>query len=176
MKKHFLLFLVLMLVLSTAVIAQAADNELNLLNVGHLFKWSYNSQDVFDILETYADLNVQSEEDDYSKFIAAEGNNEEKAYFYYFYFDSETDQLKEVEFLDIYFDDNAAMAAAAEVINAYDLDSVPAYEDDFTIDYITGFDGSMTVAGDKTICILAGTDPTEESYGYLSLVFLNKEF
>ena len=176
MKKYILFILAAMLFCFASAGAQAPETELNLLTIGNLFKWSFDSQDVMDILETYEDLSVETKESTDQKYIAAEGETEDKLFFYYFYFDLDTDQLSEIECVDIYYDDEAAMPAAGEVIAAYDLDSVPAYEDEFTASYIETLDGAMTVAGDKTICILGGKDATDESYGYVSLVFINKAF
>lgn len=176
MKKYLIFLLAAVLFCCASVSARADDTELNLMTIGNLFKWSYDSDDVMDILESYEDLSVEPREDSDTKIIAAEGETEDKLYFYYFYFDTDTDMLSEIECVDIYYDDEASMTAAAEVIEAYELDTVPSYENEFTLSYVEDLDGSMTVAGDKTICILGGKDASDEYYGYVSLVFINRAF
>ena len=176
MKKYLLFLLAAMLFCCASACAQAPETELNLLTIGNLFKWSYDSQDVMDILEAYEDFSIETMSDNDPKIIAAEGETEDKICFYYFYFDTETDMLSEIECVDIYYDDDASMQAAGEVLEAYELDTAPEYEDEFTLSYVEDLDGAMIVAGDKTICILGGKDPTDDSYGYVSLVFINKAF
>ncbi len=176
MKKYLLFIIAALFLCCVSVSAQAPETELNLLTIGNIFKWSYDSSDILDILDTYEDLSVETMDDADPKYIAAEGETEEKAFFYYFYFDSDTGQLTEIECVDIYYDDDAPIQVAGEIMEAYELDTVPAYEDEFTLSYVTTLDGSMVVAGDKTICIFGGKDATDDSYGYVSLVFINKAF
>ena len=57
MKKYFLFLLAALLFCCASACAQAPETELNLLTIGHLFKWSYDIQDVMDILETYEAVN-----------------------------------------------------------------------------------------------------------------------
>ena len=176
MKKNFLFLLAALLICCASAWAQAPETELNLLTIGHLFKWSYDIQDVMNILDTYEDLTYELREDEDPKIVAAEGETEDKLFYYYFYFDTDTEMLSEIECVDIYYDDDASMAAAGEVLDAYELDSVPEYEDEFTLSYVESLDGAMTVAGDKTICILGGKDASDDFYGYVSLVFINRAF
>ena len=176
MKKYLLFLLVLMLICFTFACVQASDTELSLTTIGHLFKWSYDNEDVMDILETFDDVELEFVEDADPKYIIAQGESENKFFYYSFYFDTDTDLLSEIECADIFYDDDASLTAAGEVIEAYDLYSVPDYEDTFTASYVEDLDGAMTVAGDKTICILGGKDPSDDFYGYVSLVFLNRAF
>ena len=176
MKKTFLFLLAALLICCASAYAQAPETELNLLTIGDMFKWSYDSQDVLDILETYEDLSVETRDDTDPKMVTAEGETEDKLFFYYFYFDTDTGLLSEIECVDIYYDDDASMAAAGEVLDAYELDTVPEYDDEFTLSYVESLDGAMTVAGDKTICILGGKDASDDFYGYVSLVFINRAF
>ncbi len=176
MKKYLLILLAALLFCCASAYAQAPENELNLLTIGNLFKWSYDRQDVMDILETFEGISPEEREDSDPKMITVEGETEDKLYFYYFYFDTDTGLLSEIECVDIYYEDEASMEAAGEVLAAYELDTVPEYEDEFTLSYAANLDGAMTVAGDKTICILGGKDPSDDFYGYVSLVFINRAF
>lgn len=176
MKKYLLFIFAVILLCYASASAQAPDTELNLMTVGHLFKWSDDSQKILEILSSREDLTVEVHDDDDPKYISAEGQTEDKIFFYYFYFDTDTGLFSEIECVDIYYDDDASMTAATEIIDAYDLDTVPEYSDDFTLSYVENLDGAMTVAGDKTICILGGKDASEEFYGYVSLVFVNRAF
>ena len=178
MKKYLILVLAIMLFCCVPANAQAPDTDLNILTIGNLFKWSYDRQQVYETLNLYEGLLTEEgdDADSDSIYIGTQGENENGLFFYFFYFDKDTDILKEIECVEIYYDDNELMTAANEVIDAYDLYASEPYEDSFTIEYASSFDGSMTVAGDKTICIFSGKDPTEEYYGYVSLVFLSREY
>ena len=174
--KRTLLFLMAALLLCVSAVS-AQDTGLNLMTVGHLFKWSDTVQDVLGTLAQFEDYTVNDADYDASTIsIPAERSTDDKQTYCYFYFDASSEVLKEVECVDIFFSDEVPFDFAEEVIQSYDLDSVDAYSDDFTLGYTSDLDGSMTVAGEDTICIIGGNDPTDEFYGFLTLVFLNRAF
>ena len=167
--KKFILLLAVMLFCFAAAIAQAQDTELNLNTIGNLFSWSDTSEDVLEFLSQFDDL-LTGQEDD--KKIHSTRAAEDSILYFIFYFDSKSDLLERVESVAIYYDDDAAIPAAAKVIEAYDLTSVEPYEDDFTAGYVAEMDGSMTVAGPETICVVGGTDAKADSFGFVTLLFM----
>lgn len=174
--KRFIIFLLAALLLCAGSVC-AQEEELNLLTVGNIFKWTDSKQDVADLLGQFSDWTVsEGSADSDSVTIITEKAAEDKQSYCYYYFDAESELLKEVECVDIFYDDESPFAYADAVIDAYDLTSVDQYEDEFTASYAAELDGSVTVAGDETICILGGNDPTDDYYGFLTLVFLNRAF
>lgn len=175
MKKYLLFILAVLLLCFSS--AGAQDAELNLLTVGDLFRWSDSKQDVTDVLDQIDGWTVNEDSSNSGTIsVSAQKETDEKQSFFYFYFDAASGVLKEVECADIFFSDEAPLSYAEDVIVAYDLDSVDFYEDGITAEYTANLDGYMTVAGDETICILGGNDPTDEYYGFLTLVFFNRAF
>lgn len=173
MKRYLFCLLVVLLLCVSA--ASAQDEELNLLTVGNLFKWTDTMQDVADRLNGVGDWTL-SKENTGSESLGIQKVTDEKQSFCNFYFDAESSLLKEIECVDIFFSDDAGLSFADEVITAYDLSESEPYSDQFTASYTESLDGSMTVAGDETICILGGKDPSDEYYGFVALVFLNRAF
>lgn len=171
MKRNLFFLLVVLLLCVSSVSAQ--DGDLNLLTVGDLFKWTDTMPDVADRLNGFDDWTYG---EDNTGSLGIQKMTDEKQSFCNFYFDTESSLLKEIECVDIFFSDEAGLSFADEIITAYDLSEAEPYSDEFTVAYTESLDGSMTVAGDETICILGGKDASDEYYGFVALVFLNRTF
>ena len=180
MKKLIIVVLSVLMLTFTAAFAQeteVAEQTLNFSTIGDLIAWSTSAEEIYSMLSQYENLEVTVEEtEEYGKTIEAYSESEEEVFDYVFYFDNDTELLWEVECAAVLYDGEQVYPAFVSLYESYGFeDSVP-YESEVLDEYVKDFDESYIVAGDATIAVLAGKAETEESYGRLALVLINREY
>jgi hypothetical protein len=178
-KVLFVLFAVLMLTFAAVSAQETAEKEvtLNFSTVGDLISWSTSAEEIYNMLNEYENVVVELEQDEkYGKTISATAETEDEVFSYVFYFDNETEKLWEVECAAAFYNGEQLVPAFQGLYAEYGFENATPYENDTLKKYAADFDESYIVAGDSTIALLAGKAETEESYGLLSLLLIDRNY
>ena len=179
MKKIIFVVLAVFLLSFGVISAQETETEaasLTFATIGDMISWTTTPQEIYDLLKEY-DIEVTAEQDDkYGKTITAEKESEDEYFMYVFYFDDKTESLWEVECVSALYDGDLVLPAFEQLYNEYGFENAEPYENEILAKYAEDFDASFTAAGDSTIALIAASDETEESYGKVALVLINREY
>lgn len=178
-KVLFVVFAVLMLTFAAASAQETAEAEqtLNFSTLGDMFSWDTPAEDVYNTLKEYENFELEVEEDEkYGKTITATAQNDEETFIYVFYFDNDTEKLWEIEAVAVLYDGEQVIPAFQALYEAYGLEKANAYENENLQAYAADFDSAYIAAGDYTIALLAGSEETDESYGKIALVLIDRNY
>jgi len=179
MKKIMLIVLAILLLSFSIASAQETDVEEKTLNfdtIGELISWETTAEEIYELLSEY-DVEVEVEQDDeYGKTISASKETEDEIFMYVFYFDDETEALWEVECVTAVYDGELLVPAFQGLYESYGFAESEPYENEKLAEYAADFDESYIVAGDSTIALLGAKAETEEAYGQIALVLINREY
>lgn len=181
MKKTILILIAVLLCAFSVVSAQETvtetdTDELNFNSVGDKFSWGMSGEEVAELLTNYdVEITVEDSEQ-YGKNITAEGESEDEYFVYVFYFDQETEKLFEVECSAAVYNSELLVPAFQTLYQEYGFADAEPYKNEKTDKYTEDFDESYVAAGSGTIAILAAAAETEESYGRISLVLIDREY
>lgn len=179
MKKIILFVFVVILAVFGSVFAQETEVEEKILNfetIGEMVTWETTAEEIYELLNEF-DIEVDVEQDDeYGKTISASKETEGEHFIYVFYFDEVTELLWEVECVTALYDSEQIIPAFQSIYESYGFEDAEPYENETLAEYAADFDESYCVAGDGTIALLAGKAETEESYGQIALVLINRSY
>lgn len=179
MKKIIFVVLAVMLVCFSAVSAQETaveEKSLTFDTVGDMISWETTAEEIYNMLNEY-DVEISVEQDEkYGKTITASQETEDESFAYVFYFDDETEALWEVECYSVLYNSEILVPAFQALYESYGFEDAEPYENENLAAYAESFDETYTVAGDSTIALLAGKAETEDEYGQLALVLINREY
>ncbi|MBQ6521056.1 MAG: hypothetical protein IJI14_20300 [Anaerolineaceae bacterium] len=180
MKKMIIVVLAILMLTFAGVSAQETDVAEQILNfdtVGEMVAWTTTAEEIYNILSEYENLEINVEDnEEYGKLIEAQSESEEEAFSYVFYFDNDTELLWEVECVAVLYDGEKIVPAFQALYESYGFEDAEPYQNDALDAYVADYDESYIVAGDGTIAALAGKAETEESYGSIALVLINREY
>ena len=180
MKKILLVVLAVLMLTFAAVSAQetAVEEEtLNFSSIGDMISWTTSAEEIYNLLSEYENLEITVEDsEEYGKNIQASAESEDEKFTYVFYFDDETEMLWEVECAAVLMDGEKIVPAFQALYAEYGFEDAEPYQNDSLDAYVADFDESYIVAGDSTIAVLAGSAETEEAYGSIALVLINREY
>ena len=174
----FVVMAAMLFVFSVASAQETAVEEqtLNFDSIGEMISWETTPQEIYDLLNEY-DITVDVEQDsEYGKTISASKETEDEYFAYVFYFDDETEKLWEVECVSALYNGEMVIPVFQSLYESYGFEDAEPYENETLAKYTSDFDESYIVAGDGTIALLAGSAETEESYGRIALVLINREY
>ena len=180
MKKIMLVVLAVLMLSFVAVSAQETEVEeksLNFSTIGEMISWTTSAEEIYNMLGEYENLEITVEDnEEYGKLIEADSKSEDEVFTYVFYFDQDTEMLWEVECVAVLTDGEQIVPAFQSLYAEYGFESAEPYQHDSLDNYVKDYDESYIVAGDSTIAVLAGKAETEETYGSIALVLINREY
>ena len=177
MKKTILILCVLFVSVFSAVNAQDSENELSVLNAAHLFSWSDTLDDVKEILSLFPEVAVGDVEESASrKTLIAVCEDEAGRDKYSFYFDAKSEKLLQLDVLGILYEDQSMEEVLSIVSTYYGMDEAGPYENAELEEIGESFELYQVTAGPKTACMIGVIEPTEEKYGMIGIVFVDREY
>lgn len=181
MKK--LMFLVLAILLLTVSVASAqetitADPQvLNFSTIADVISWESTPQEIYDFLSQY-DVEISAEEDDeYGKTIDVTAETEDADYYYILYFDHDTEALWEIQMLEVVKNSEDLVPLFQALYEEYSFESCVPYENNESLnEKAAQYDEAYVVTNESTIKFIGANAETEESYGTIELILINKEY
>ena len=179
MKKIIFVVIAVLLLSFAAVSAQETTTEektLTFSTIGDMISWTTTPEEIYNLLSEY-NVEVSVEQDEkYGKTISASGESEDEKFMYVFYFDNDTEALWEVECAAMLYDGTLIVPVFQSLYEEYGFAEAEPYENESLSAYGESYDESYIVAGDSTIALLAGKAETEETYGQVALVLIDRNY
>ena len=179
MRKIIFVVLAVLLLSFAAVFAQETATEektLTFSTIGDIISWTSTPEEIYNLLNEF-NVEVSVEQDEkYGKTISATGESEDEKFVYVFYFDDDTEALWEVECAAVLYNGELLVPAFQSLYEEYGFADAEPYENEALAAYAEDYDESYIVAGDSTIALLAGKAETEEAYGQIALMLIDKNY
>lgn len=178
MKKAFIIVLAALLICVSSVCAQEEAVELSILNLGDLFSWGDQAEDVYNLLTSFDDVQVGADTDDAGhNYIIASVKLEDETDIYVFYFTDNDYKLWELEAFATFSDEYDPDEVLAFLIDTYNLDDLDDYEGDAQLEsYAADFDYARIVADDATIAVYGGSAATEDKDARVFITMFDREY